>query len=199
MTSVDFALAQQRLIARRRSREAETEALLTSKRESSRAAKQLARLPSPFGHLGGAWISAWNNISGREGTRPAFRVGQVDAELLDEELLELLKGQVGEALKYFGTHIQDDWSGEIMLSLRAILFKLTVWDHGIFILSIRTLWNTDPFLRCNIWGSFAKSQVYGREEERSSPSTSLKVAEGIIRSVYRWGAVCMEALGGLAS
>jgi hypothetical protein len=29
-------------------------------------------------------------------------VGQVDAELLDEELLDLLKGQVGNALKYFG-------------------------------------------------------------------------------------------------
>jgi peroxin-2 len=57
----------------------------------------------------------------------------VDAELLDEELLELLKGQVGEALKYFGSHIQDEWSAEIMLALRAVLFKLSVWDHGIYI------------------------------------------------------------------
>ena len=40
-------------------------------------------------------------IKGREGTRPTFRVGQLDAEQLDEELLDLLKGQVGEALKYF--------------------------------------------------------------------------------------------------
>ncbi|WES02037.1 hypothetical protein PX690_21455 [Bacillus velezensis] len=74
-------------------------------------------------------IPTWDTISGREGTRPAFRVGQVDAELLDEELLDLLKGQVGEGLKYFGTHIQDDWSAEIMLALRAILFKLSIWDH----------------------------------------------------------------------
>ena len=29
-------------------------------------------------------------------------MGQVDAELLDEELLDLLKGQVGEGLKYLG-------------------------------------------------------------------------------------------------
>jgi peroxin-2 len=179
MTSVDFVLAQQRLIARRRAREAEA---LASKRESSRAAKQLARLPGPFGHLGEAGITAWNNISSREGTRPAFRVGQVDAELLDEELLELLKGQVGEAFKYFGTHIQDDWSAEIILSLRVILFKLTVWDHGIPIPSTRNSRFTDPLLRCNIWGSFAKSQVYGREEERSSPSISFKVAKSIIRS-----------------
>jgi peroxin-2 len=48
---------------------------------------------------------------------------------LDEELLGLLKGQVGEALKYFGSHLQDDWSAEIMLALRAVLFKLTIWDH----------------------------------------------------------------------
>jgi peroxin-2 len=48
---------------------------------------------------------------------------------LDEELLELLKGQVSEALKYFGTHLQDEWSAEIMLALRAVLFKLTIWDH----------------------------------------------------------------------
>jgi peroxin-2 len=32
-------------------------------------------------------------------------VGQVDAELLDEELLELLKGQVGEGLKYLGVSV----------------------------------------------------------------------------------------------
>ena len=47
-------------------------------------------------------MEAWDAINGREGTRPAYRVGQVDAELLDEELHELLKGQVGEGLKYFG-------------------------------------------------------------------------------------------------
>jgi peroxin-2 len=131
--SDEFSLAQQRLAARRQKRKAETEALVNSKRESSRFANQLARLPGPYSRLAEAWITAWNNISGREGTRPAFRVGQIDAELLDEELLELLKGQVGEALKCFGTHIQNDWSAEIMLSLRAILFKLTVWDHGILL------------------------------------------------------------------
>lgn len=33
--------------------------------------------------------------------RPSFRVGQLDTELLDEELLELLKGQLWNGLKYF--------------------------------------------------------------------------------------------------
>lgn len=130
MTSTDFALAQQRVLARRQARESEAQTRFAAE---SRAAERLARLPQPLGRVGRAGFSAWQSISGREGTRPAFRVGQVDAELLDEELLELLKGQVGEGLKYFGAHVQDDWSGEIMLVLRAVLFKLTVWDHGMLV------------------------------------------------------------------
>lgn len=129
MTSNDFALAQQRLAARRQAREAETQSRIAAQQEASRALEQINRLPPPLARLGIVGISVWDKIKGREGTRPSFRVGQVDAELLDEELLELLKGQVGEALRYFGSHLQDDWSAEIMLALRAVLFKLTVWDH----------------------------------------------------------------------
>jgi peroxin-2 len=129
MSSTDFALAQQRIAARRQARESERQSALAAQLETSQTAQQLSKLPYPLGYLGNAGVSTWNSIRGREGTRPAFRVGQVDAELLDEELLELLKAQVGEALKYFGGHIQDEWSAEILLALRAILFKLTVWDH----------------------------------------------------------------------
>lgn len=57
-------------------------------------------------------------------------MGQVDAELLDEELLELLKGQVGEGLKYLGSHLTDTYTPEILLVLRAIVFKLSIWDHN---------------------------------------------------------------------
>lgn len=131
MTSTDFALAQERIAARRRAREAEQTVQVAAQLDNSEARQRLARLPYPLAGLGRAGITIWDSIRGREGTRPAFRVGQVDAELLDEELLELLKGQVGEALKYFGSHIQDEWSAEIMLALRAVLFKLSVWDHGI--------------------------------------------------------------------
>jgi len=62
----------------------------------------LSRLPLPLQDIGQHAIAVWDTIKGRDGTRPAFRVGQVDAELLDEELLELLRVQVGEGLKYFG-------------------------------------------------------------------------------------------------
>jgi peroxin-2 len=133
MASTDFALAQGRIAARRRAREAEATAQVVTRQGNSEVRRRLARLPYPLAGLGRAGITTWDSIRGREGTRPAFRVGQVDAELLDEELLELLKGQAGEALKYFGSHIQDEWSAEIMLALRVVLFKLSVWDHGISI------------------------------------------------------------------
>ncbi|RSL43683.1 Peroxisomal biogenesis factor 2 [Fusarium sp. AF-6] len=126
MTHSSFVQAQRRVAARRQAREAEATARIAAQRQSSRTRSSLERLPFPLGRIG----SAWDAISTREGTRPAFRVGQVDAELLDVELLDILKDQVCEGLKYFGGgHLHDDWSAEIMLALRAVLFKLTVWDH----------------------------------------------------------------------
>jgi peroxin-2 len=126
MTDSSFVQAQQRVAARRQAREAQEAARIAAQREASRSRTQLQRLPYPLNGLG----SAWDAIATREGTRPAFRVGQVDAELLDDELLDLLKGQFGEGLKYFaGGHLKDEWSAEITLALRTVLFKLTMWDH----------------------------------------------------------------------
>jgi peroxin-2 len=122
MTDLSFLEAQQRVAARRQAREAQSAALLAAQRQQLQG-----RLPL---YLGNTLAPVWRALSSREGTRPAFRVGQVDAELLDEELLELLRGQVGDALKYIaGGHLKDDWSAEISLALRAALFKLTVWDN----------------------------------------------------------------------
>lgn len=129
MSSSNFAQAQQRLAARRQARERETQARLSAQRDASRVWSQVSRLPFPLNRLGSSSLSTWQVISSREGTRPAFRVGQVDAELLDEELVELLQTQVGDALKYYGGTVKDDWSAEIALALRAALFKLTIWDH----------------------------------------------------------------------
>ena len=96
MTLTDFALAQGRIAARRRARDTAVQTSLSLAHTNASH-----RLPLNE-RLGGAGQQIWKRIQGREGTRPAFRVGQVDAELLDEELLELLKGQVGEGLKLFG-------------------------------------------------------------------------------------------------
>ncbi len=114
MPAADFAAAQQRIAARRAQR------AVYQQRAHHDAS---ARSPFPFGGV-------WNAIKGRSGTKPEFRVGQVDAELLDEELLSLLKDQVGEGLKYFGTHITDSYGPEILLALRLILFKLSIWDQN---------------------------------------------------------------------
>ena len=132
-----FARAQQRLAARRQARDAEVAARLAAHRSESQLRARIAATQSPLlRRIGHSTVSLWDAISSREGTRPAFRVGQVDAELLDEELVDLLRGQVGDALKYVGgvggqggSAVKDDWDAEILLALRAILFKLTVWDH----------------------------------------------------------------------
>ncbi|KAI0976587.1 Pex12 amino terminal region-domain-containing protein [Xylaria arbuscula] len=129
MSSTSFAQAQQRLAARRQAREREAQAQLAAHREASRAWSNVTRLPFPLDRLGSTSLSTWELVSSREGTKPAFRVGQVDAELLDDDLVQQLRDQVGEALKYLGTNLKDDWAAEILLALRAILFKLTVWDH----------------------------------------------------------------------
>ncbi|KAH3920636.1 hypothetical protein HBH56_007640 [Parastagonospora nodorum] len=118
MPAADFAAAQQRIAARRAQRAA-------SQRAHHETSTNSRAIRLPFG-----LSSAWDAIKGRSGTSPFFRVGQVDAELLDEELLDLLKGQVGEGLKYFGSHITDNWSPEILLALRCILFKLSIWDQN---------------------------------------------------------------------
>ncbi|KAF2434682.1 hypothetical protein EJ08DRAFT_668173 [Tothia fuscella] len=128
MPSADFAAAQARLLARRQARESAEQSRLSALRQSREA--HTTRLPFPFRNIGDAGLSVWDTLKGREGTRPAFRVGQVDAELLDEELLELMKAQVGEALKFYGTHLHTDYGSEILLALRAILFKLSIWDHN---------------------------------------------------------------------
>ena len=110
MSSTNFAAAQERVLERRRAREAEARARLAEQQRASPInSAAVQRLPYPLNRLSGSGWMLWNSIKGREGTRPAFRVGQVDAELLDEELLGLLKGQVGDALKCFGVWISSRW------------------------------------------------------------------------------------------
>ena len=129
MTPVDLAAAQQRVLDRRQARALASRSKYQARR-SDYALRASSNLPFPLNSWSQTGIEVWDAIKGRDGTRPAFRVGQVDAELLDEELLELLRAQVGEALKYFGSHLRDEWSSEILLGLRAVLFKLSIWDHN---------------------------------------------------------------------
>ncbi|ETN42620.1 uncharacterized protein HMPREF1541_01777 [Cyphellophora europaea CBS 101466] len=129
MSGSSFAAAQQRILERQAARQREVQIRRAAFEESARS-NPIARLPRPLNRAAIPLSSLWSTLVVSEGTRPAFRVGQVDAELLDEELITLLKGQVGEGLKYFGAHLQDDWSQEIILVLRACLFKLSFWDNN---------------------------------------------------------------------
>lgn len=70
-------------------------------------------------------LSFWNGRA----SLPAFRVGQLDAESLDHELLELLRTQVVEGLKYLDPHLVEDWADEVRLILQSVLFKLSIWDR----------------------------------------------------------------------
>ena len=92
--STNFAAAQERVLERRR---------IGEQKHSSpyNSSARFQKLPDPARRWAGTGEALWSLISSRQGTRATFRVGQVDAELLDEELLHLLKGEVGEALKYW--------------------------------------------------------------------------------------------------
>ena len=124
----DFAAAQQRILARRAARSA-AQTTQTSQLTASRT-ERLLSLPPTLRVLAQQTLNAWDVVRSPYGTRPAFRVGQVDAELLDEELLHLLQNQAGDGLKLFGAHLKDEWGAEISTGLRAVLWKLSVWDHG---------------------------------------------------------------------
>ena len=100
MASDDFAAAQKRILARQHARATESQARVEERKQ--RAIALRARFPVPGIERG---LQAWDRLNNSEGTRPAFRAGQLDAELLDEELLELLKGQVGEGLRFFGVYL----------------------------------------------------------------------------------------------
>ncbi|ELR09967.1 hypothetical protein GMDG_00725 [Pseudogymnoascus destructans 20631-21] len=130
MSSADFQAAQQRIAARQAAHAASVASQLHAP-ASSPLHKHLSHLPPSLNRLGAAGITAWDTIRGRSGTSPAFRVGQADAELLDEELLSLLRGQITSGLKYFGD-IQEEWGEEVGLALRGVLFKVSVWDHALY-------------------------------------------------------------------
>ncbi|KAF5093353.1 hypothetical protein D0Z00_004097 [Geotrichum galactomycetum] len=61
---------------------------------------------------------------------PYPRVGQLDASTLDSELFELLKTQLRKIFKFTRSDIQDNYEAELLVFLKLIIFKLTVWDHS---------------------------------------------------------------------
>lgn len=61
---------------------------------------------------------------------PQPRVGQLDASVLDGELVDLLKSQLWKVFKTFRPEVKDHYESELLLLLKLVVFKLTVWDHS---------------------------------------------------------------------
>jgi peroxin-2 len=143
MPSSSFAVAHEKILARRRVRAASS--TLPIQQSSTFISPALAaRLPHPLRNTLASFSTTLTPALSRAGTSPSFRVSQLDSSLLDNELLDLFKSQVSDALKYYSPHLLDDYTDEITLFLRAVVFKLTVWDHGAsYGASLQNLWYTD--------------------------------------------------------
>ena len=124
----DFAAAQKRILERQTVREQAFNAIESQQYDARTS--QLLRLPPTLRSFAFGTLSLWENIKSPYGTEPAFRVGQVDSELLDESLIDLLKKNATEGLKLYGAHLKDDWDAEITAALRTVLWKLSLWDNG---------------------------------------------------------------------
>ncbi|KAG8947653.1 peroxisome assembly protein (Peroxin-2) [Tulasnella sp. 424] len=65
-----------------------------------------------------------------KGLPRVIRVGQLDAELLDQELLAVLKQPISTSL----SHIKSTWAAqydlELSLLIQTLLYKYSVWDTG---------------------------------------------------------------------
>ncbi|KAK2466317.1 hypothetical protein APHAL10511_001959 [Amanita phalloides] len=58
------------------------------------------------------------------------RVGQLDAELLDQELIQLLQVPLINALSLIRVSLKDKYEHELWLFVQLVLYKLSVWDTG---------------------------------------------------------------------
>lgn len=175
MSPGSFAAAQQRIQARQEARRQEAQAakLISQQVVTS---SPVSRLPFPLNRTAGPLNSLWTTLLSDDGTNPSIRVGQVDAELLDEELLTLLRSQISDALKYFNPSLQDNYTHEITLTLRAILFKLSIWDNdSSYGASLQGLRYTDARP-----ASVAASNI-------AKPTTVQKTLYGLITVLGRYG------------
>ena len=58
------------------------------------------------------------------------RVGQLDSHLLDQELADLLTQPVKNALRKVSPKFEQRYNSEILVALRLILYKFSIYDRG---------------------------------------------------------------------
>ncbi|KAF8308798.1 hypothetical protein DL93DRAFT_1855997 [Clavulina sp. PMI_390] len=98
--------------------------------------------PAASGSSSRPWNTAWSEIhpalsllrgqiaSWATPTSRIMRVGQLDAELLDHELITMLKEPLNKALAQLGSVYETRYDPEFALVIGAILYKFSMWDKG---------------------------------------------------------------------
>ncbi|KAG6821588.1 hypothetical protein H0H93_000097 [Arthromyces matolae] len=93
------------------------------------------------GTLSSVWQDAWNaaqprisairNVLDADPSKPrTIRVGKLDAELLDQELVQLLQEPIQKALSSINASLRIRFEPELNLFLQLVLYKLSMWNTG---------------------------------------------------------------------
>lgn len=89
-----------------------------------------------------AWENAWNSaqphlssittaIRAPSTVNPrVIRVGQLDSELLDQQLVQLLQEPINKALSLINNSLRANFELELTLLIQLTLYKLSVWNTG---------------------------------------------------------------------
>ncbi|KAJ3548468.1 hypothetical protein NMY22_g1251 [Coprinellus aureogranulatus] len=89
-----------------------------------------------------AWERAWNdarptilsihnNLIQTQSPRPrVVRVGQLDSELLDQELATLLQEPITKSLAVISNTLKSRFEPELALLIQLALYKFSIWDTG---------------------------------------------------------------------
>lgn len=88
------------------------------------------------------WQDAWDRAQPRlsairtslssatSATPRALRVGQLDSELLDQELIHLLEEPLNKALALVNSTLKSRFQPELSLAIQLTLYKLSIWTTG---------------------------------------------------------------------
>ncbi|KAH8106156.1 peroxisomal biogenesis factor 2 [Cristinia sonorae] len=74
--------------------------------------------------------SLQSSLLGQPSSPSTFRVSQLDAELLDSELVQLLQEPLTKSLALINKAFSNNFQAELTLLIQLTLYKFSVWDSG---------------------------------------------------------------------
>ncbi|TDL29403.1 hypothetical protein BD410DRAFT_817531 [Rickenella mellea] len=77
-----------------------------------------------------AWRSSLSSTENNRANQRVLRIGQLDAELLDDELVQLLQDPLNKAFSTVNPSLRAKWEHEVTLIIRLTLYKFSLWDSG---------------------------------------------------------------------